>query len=176
VLRARVLYCWLVSDLDHTRTPTPGPRQVIGAVDKAKDHRMIDIFVLLMIHELISHKKATEALFLKKAKKGLLTPELVQMTFAKHWTAARKFFRPLLSVAEYLMRSADPTAREVAGAIYADAFRRFEPYCKQEVLGALITHIGSSSFVEVSHASIVALIDSTYRASAAVREFHLCGV
>lgn len=111
---------------------------------------MIDIFVLLMVHELISHKKATEALFLKKAKRGLLTPELIHTTFAKHWTAARKYFHPLLSVAEYLMRSADSQARLVATAIYTEAFRRFEPYCQQEVLGALITHIGSSSFVEVS--------------------------
>ena len=35
---------------------------------------------------------------------------------------------------------------------YAEAFRRFEPYCQQEILGALVTHVGSSSYAEVNGA------------------------
>ena len=91
--------------------------RVIQAVDAAKDHAMIDVFVLLMIHELISHKKAAETVFLRKAKRGSLLPSLVQATFWSHWSALRPLFKSILSIAEHLMRSADGAAREVAGAL-----------------------------------------------------------
>lgn len=126
--------------------------KVIQRVDRAKDHKAIDVFILLMVHELIGHKKTVESLFLRKTKRGHLVPALIHDVFVSHGTALRPYVKSIVSIAELLMRSADTAARAVSKTLYMESFLHFEQYVRQDILGALITHVGSASFVEVDGA------------------------
>ena len=112
----------------------------------------IDLFVLLMIHGISGHKKSTELLVMRSIKKERLTAKVVNSVFKAHHRALKDFHEALVSLAEYLMRTADASCRSVAAALYTNIFRHFEIYCKQEVMGALVTHVGSGNFPEVSGA------------------------
>lgn len=53
------------------------------ALDVAKDFKMIDIFILLMLHWM-NHKKAVESLVRNKIRAGILTEALVNNVFTSY--------------------------------------------------------------------------------------------
>lgn len=58
--------------------------QSINIVDLPEDHRVIDIFVLLMIHSVAAHRKSVEGLLRKKLRVGCLTEELLEYAYLNH--------------------------------------------------------------------------------------------
>ncbi|ELR12879.1 Fanconi anemia complementation group D2 family protein [Acanthamoeba castellanii str. Neff] len=103
----------------------------IQAAASAAEQKVLDIWILLVLA-------------------GHFTPELVTHAVAGHGHTLRGCFPSLLGLADYLLRASEPAIRRHGGLLYVLAFRHFpDTYHRQEVLGALVAHIGSGSPHEV---------------------------
>lgn len=60
------------------------PDKSIETVTEQCDHKVIDLFVLFILHSLPSRKKAVETLFISKVQKQLFTEELLAAAFGPH--------------------------------------------------------------------------------------------
>ena len=136
----------------------------IKAIQDAKtaaDHKAVDIFVLLMLHDIVNLKKQVNALVIRKIKAACFTAQLVAKTFELHGAALKHYFKPLLSIAELLMRNSNASTRAYSGVLYSHMFQCFDAYEQQEVVGALVTHVGSSDSQEVDQA--LSVLDALVR-------------
>ncbi|CAH1783101.1 unnamed protein product [Owenia fusiformis] len=132
--------------------------KVIETVKTPSDHKVIDIFLLIIIHSSTSRKKPVESLLRNKVRKGAITEMLLQVTFGGHAEVLRDYFPSILHLAEVLLRSPEPQVSSFAGSMYKHAFSSFDSYCQQEIVGQLVTHIGSGMTAEVD-ASLAILAD-----------------
>ena len=131
--------------------------KAIQAPKEASEQKPVDLFVLLMIHDMANQKKAVTTLIHRRVKAACITAGLIETVFGVHGRALRDYTKPLLSISESLMRSATNGAREVASELYGQVFKHFESYEQQEVVGALVTHVGSGNPEEVDAA--ISLLD-----------------
>ena len=53
-------------------------------VSDASEHKVVDLFVLFILHSLPSRKKAVETLFAGKVRAQLFTEELLAAAFGPH--------------------------------------------------------------------------------------------
>eukprot|EP00042_Codosiga_hollandica_P056684 m.822939 g.822939 ORF g.822939 m.822939 type:complete len:704 (+) comp59401_c1_seq30:1126-3237(+) len=90
-------------------------------------------------------KKATESTVLKKAKANLLHDRLWAELFQNHGRACREFFEAIRSFSTVLLLSTDDSCRQLAGKILEQAFKIFDSYCRQEIIGDLVTHVATCS-------------------------------
>uniref|UniRef100_A0A0B7AU15 Fanconi anemia group D2 protein n=1 Tax=Arion vulgaris TaxID=1028688 RepID=A0A0B7AU15_9EUPU len=104
-----------------------------------------------MLH-LMNHKKAVESLVRNKIRAGILTEELMRTVFVSYTQVVREYFPSILSLAQVFIRSSEPAVCSMGSTIYKLAFTSFDAYYKQEIVGNLVTHIGSgfSSEIEAS--------------------------
>ncbi|XP_069142684.1 Fanconi anemia group D2 protein-like [Argopecten irradians] len=115
--------------------------KVIDGVKQTGDHKVIDIFILLILHS-TNRKKPVISLFRNKIRSGAFTEVLVQAAFGAHSQVMRDYFPSILSLAEVLLRSPEPAVVYLACAMYKGAFTAFDSFCQQEIVGNLVTHIG----------------------------------
>jgi Fanconi anemia group D2 protein len=141
-----------------------GWMKCIEAVAEQSEHRVIDLFVLFILHSLPARKKAVETLFATKVRTQLFTEELLAAAFGPHAKALSEFFPSVLSLCESLLASSSPTITSFTTSLYHHLFSTFDIYCRQEVIGTLVTHIGSGMPTEVNHAlDILATLVETRR-------------
>ncbi|XP_060079016.1 Fanconi anemia group D2 protein-like [Ylistrum balloti] len=115
--------------------------KVIDGVKQPGDHKVIDIFVLLILHT-TNRKKAVVSLFRNKIRAGGFTEVLVKAAFKAHSQVMRDYFPSFLSLAEILLRSPEPAVMYFACVMYKQAFTAFDSFFQQEIVGNLVTHIG----------------------------------
>lgn len=115
--------------------------KVIDGVKQPGDHKVMDIFILLILHT-TSRKKPVESIFRNKIRAGGFTEVLIQAAFGAHAQVMRDYFPSILSLAEVLLRSPEPAVVYLACAMYKGAFTSFDSFCQQEIVGNLVTHIG----------------------------------
>uniref|UniRef100_A0A4W3JN97 FA complementation group D2 n=1 Tax=Callorhinchus milii TaxID=7868 RepID=A0A4W3JN97_CALMI len=88
--------------------------------------------------------------------------ELLVLIFCANYSflfqVVREYFPTILSLAQTLLRSTDPSVVSFACEMYKLAFRTFDSYCQQEVVGALVTHV-CSGFTAEADVSLDALLD-----------------
>lgn len=60
------------------------PSQAINSVTSAEDHRVIDIFVLFVLHSITAHKKTVEKIFASKIKASCFSGDLMNSVFGSH--------------------------------------------------------------------------------------------
>ncbi|RMX53291.1 hypothetical protein pdam_00015249, partial [Pocillopora damicornis] len=130
----------------------------IESVNSPVKHKVVDLFVLLILHSTANRKKAMESLTRNKIKNGHFTEEMLSAAFSSHSQILREYFPDLLSLAEILLRSPDPSVCSYACSMYKLSFVSFDLYCQQEVVGTLVTHIGSG-FAAEADASLDVLSD-----------------
>lgn len=58
--------------------------QAITAVSSPGDHRVIDVFVLFVLHSTATHKKNVEKIFSNKIRTGCFSSDLMNSTFGSH--------------------------------------------------------------------------------------------
>ncbi|XP_064631858.1 Fanconi anemia group D2 protein-like [Lineus longissimus] len=116
--------------------------KVITEVNTAGGHQVIDVFALLILHSFAQRTKVIEPLFRNKVRSGLFTEVLLQAAFNSYSQILREHFASILSIAEALLRSPECIVRGFACAMYKHAFISFDAYCRQEIIGNLVTHIG----------------------------------
>ncbi|XP_022104971.1 Fanconi anemia group D2 protein-like isoform X2 [Acanthaster planci] len=123
---------------------TDGWVKAIENVNAASEHKVVDIFILLIAHAVAANRKKTvESVFRRKVRSGHFREELLITAFSSHAQVIREYFPSILSLAEVLLRSPEPAVSLFACCIYRQAFLAFDMYCKQEVIRSLVAHIGS---------------------------------
>jgi len=146
------------SGIRFQRSVAEGWMKAIESVDTSAKHKVVDLFVLLILHSTANRKKAIESLIRNKIKNGHFTEEMLAAAFNSHSQILRDYFSDLLSLAEILLRSPDPSVCSYACTMYKLSFISFDLYCQQEIVGTLVTHIGSGYAAEAD-ASLDVLSD-----------------
>lgn len=131
----------------------------IVALETKRDHKLIDMMVLIILYSMTSMKKKVEGVIKKKIINGCITGPLVQETIGNHPDGLAGYWGTILSLAESLLRASQQnnTLSPCASVMYISAFKSTDAYFRQDIIGALVTHIGSGVEVEMNVALNVLL-------------------
>ncbi|XP_077054270.1 Fanconi anemia group D2 protein isoform X2 [Siphateles boraxobius] len=125
--------------------------KAIENVDESEDHKVVDLLVLLILHSTNANhsRRGAERVLKVKVRKGLIPESLLQKTFKGHAQVMRGYFPSILALAQGLLRSSDSCVVPFGGHMYKQSFTAFDSYCRQEVVGSLVTHACSGVSGEV---------------------------
>ncbi|KAM6980739.1 Fanconi anemia group D2 protein [Aplochiton taeniatus] len=125
--------------------------KAIENVDKADDHKVIDLLVLFILHSTNANhsRRGAERLLKVKVRAGQIQEVLLQKTFRGYAQVMRGYFPSILALAQSLLRSPDSCVVPFGGHMYRHSFTAFDSYCQQEVVGSLVTHVCSGVGGEV---------------------------
>ncbi|XP_063797494.1 Fanconi anemia group D2 protein [Pseudophryne corroboree] len=127
--------------------------RAIESVESSEDYKVTDFLVLLILYTTNSNsKKQVERVLRTKIRTGCITNQLLQNTFRSHTQVLMFYFPSILSLAQTLLRSAEPSVVSFGSHMYKQAFTAFDRYCQQELIGALVTHVCSGYADEVDTA------------------------
>ncbi|PWA40771.1 hypothetical protein CTI12_AA542930 [Artemisia annua] len=134
-------------------------------IDKPQDHKVIDIWLLMLIYKNCeSMQKSVEKLLKKKIVEGSIQDGLFEQCIFGNKDLVKDHFCSFLLLSEYLLACKEQQASKFGIQIYKYLFEGFpDTYSRQEVLGSLVTHVGSGIMYEVSSAlEAMVLLASTY--------------
>ncbi|KAI8991035.1 Fanconi anaemia protein FancD2 nuclease-domain-containing protein, partial [Mycotypha africana] len=131
----------------------------IVALHSQREHKLIDMLVLIILCSMTSMKKKVENIIKKKIVQGKLTASLFEQTILYHSDGISGYWNTLLTLAESLLRSCQQnnSISSCAAALYLSLFQSADAYYRQEIIGALVTHIGSGIEAEINTALDVLL-------------------
>ncbi|KAI7888348.1 Fanconi anaemia protein FANCD2, partial [Mucor mucedo] len=131
----------------------------IVALETQREHKVIDMLVLIILYSMTSMKKKVEAIIKKKIIQGSITAALIQETIMCHSDGLLGYWSTLLSLSESLLRSCQQVSAisPCASTLYISSFKSSDVYYRQEIIGALVTHIGSGVEAEMNVALNVLL-------------------
>uniref|UniRef100_A0A8D3CL66 FA complementation group D2 n=1 Tax=Scophthalmus maximus TaxID=52904 RepID=A0A8D3CL66_SCOMX len=111
-----------------------------------------DLLVLFILHctNPNQSRRGAERILKSKVRTGLIQEALLQKTFRDYSQVG--YFASILALAQCLLRSPDPCVVPFGGHMYRLSFTVFDPYCQQEVVGSLVTHVCSGVGGEVDMA------------------------
>ncbi|GER32925.1 fanconi anemia group D2 protein homolog [Striga asiatica] len=126
----------------------------LKSLEEACDHKVIDIWLLTLIFmNSESLHRSVEKLFKKKIVEGCFDDHMFDQCIHGIKDLPKDFLRTFLSLSAYLLGCKEQRAQEFGIHIYICLFEEFDDaYTRQEVLGALLTHVGSGICYEVSAA------------------------
>uniref|UniRef100_A0A8C8Z6N8 FA complementation group D2 n=1 Tax=Prolemur simus TaxID=1328070 RepID=A0A8C8Z6N8_PROSS len=114
---------------------------------------IFDLAMLLIIYSTNTQtKKYIERVLRNKIRSGCIQEQLLQSTFCIHHLVLKDVCPSILSLAQSLFHSLDQSIISFGSLLYKYAFKFFDTYCQQEVVGALVTHICSGNEAEVDTA------------------------
>ena len=136
--------------------------KAIQSTNQAQDHACCDLIVLVIQHKLTGRRRVVESLLKKKMRAEMFSADLIKETFRVYSFVLKDFFEQLRSMADSLLLSRDPLAVSCGAALYKEMFIHFDGYYQQEVVVALMHHVGSggemlSSDTSPASSSIAAL-------------------
>ncbi|KAM3877832.1 Fanconi anemia group D2 protein [Diretmus argenteus] len=125
--------------------------KAIENVDEAEDHKVIDLLVLFILHSTNANnsRRGAERVLKLKVRTGQIQEALLQKTFRDYAQVMRVYFPSILALAQSLLRSPDSCVVPFGGHMYRHSFIAFDSYCRQEVVGSLVTHVCSGVGGEV---------------------------
>ncbi|KAJ0982639.1 hypothetical protein J5N97_010894 [Dioscorea zingiberensis] len=126
----------------------------LKSLDQPRDHKVIDVWLLMLIYiNGGSLQKSVEKILKKKIIDGCFNESLFDQCIHGHRELVKDHFSSFLSVCEYLLACREQQARDFGIYLYTALFEEFcDTYSRQEVLGTLVTHMGSGITYEVSSA------------------------
>ncbi|KAL3701169.1 hypothetical protein R1sor_019191 [Riccia sorocarpa] len=138
----------------------------IRDVEGNENHRVVDIWLLLIIHlNGGPHRKTAQQLLFKKVSRGDIGQSLLRQSIQGRGDSLQDYFQTLVSVSEFCLRSTDRVAKQFGMHTLELLFEEFaETYYRQEVLGSLITLTGSGISHEVGSALDTLLLLATKQA------------
>ncbi|KAL4206758.1 Fanconi anemia protein FANCD2, partial [Rhizopus microsporus] len=133
--------------------------RTIMALETARAHKIIDVLILFILYSMPSMKKKAESAIKKKIIQGLITAPLLEETIMCHASGLASYWNVILSLSEGLLRSCQQngTISPCASTLYISSFKVCDSYYRQEIIGSLVTHIGSGVEAEMSIALNVLL-------------------
>ncbi|GMG98870.1 hypothetical protein Nepgr_000710 [Nepenthes gracilis] len=151
----------------------------LKSLDKSLDHKVIDIWLLLLIYmngEPL--RKNVEKIFKKKAAEGSFTTIIIDQCIRGNKDLVKEYFPSFLSLSEQLLSCKEEKVREFGTHMYICLFEEFiDTVSRQEVLGALIAHLGSGPSFEVNSAlEILLQMASKYPQELVPHASHINGI
>ncbi len=125
--------------------------QVIQSLEQPVAHKVFDVWVLFMLYRTSFRSKAI-ALLKKKLEAGMITPALIRLSVSASEQSCRvvhEMFASVLELAEMFLRVSEPRVVDCANRFYVHIFEACDTgFSRQEIIGNLITHIGSGQELE----------------------------
>ncbi|ESQ56066.1 hypothetical protein EUTSA_v10024215mg [Eutrema salsugineum] len=124
----------------------------LNSLEKPRDFKVIDVWLLILMYMNGDPiRKSIEKIFKKKVVDGCIQEALLDQCICGNKEFVQDNFASFVSLAEHLMSCKEEKARETGSHIYTRLFEGFsDNYSRQEILGALVTHVGSDNKLEVS--------------------------
>ncbi|TXG57764.1 hypothetical protein EZV62_015593 [Acer yangbiense] len=151
----------------------------LNSLEKPRDHKVIDIWLLVLMYvNGDSLQKSILKIFKKKIIEDCIQEVMLDQCICGNKDLVQDYFPSFLSLSEYLLACKEQKAREIGIHLYARLFEEFnDTYSKHEVLGALITHVGSGVSFEVCSAlETMALLASKYTRELIPLSCHINGI
>ncbi|KAI0501331.1 hypothetical protein KFK09_016275 [Dendrobium nobile] len=128
--------------------------KVLKSIDQPRNHKVIDLWFLMLIYKNGgSVQKDAQKILKKKIVDGCFCEALFDQCIAGNQELVKDYFPSFVSLSEYLLTCKEKQARNLGIHLYTLLFVEFkDTYSRQEVLGALVTHIGSGIAHEVCSA------------------------
>uniref|UniRef100_A0A8C6I3J2 Fanconi anemia, complementation group D2 n=1 Tax=Mus spicilegus TaxID=10103 RepID=A0A8C6I3J2_MUSSI len=118
----------------------------------------LDVAMLLIIYSTSTQtKKGVEKLLRNKIQSDCIQEQLLDSAFSTHYLVLKDICPSILLLAQTLFHSQDQRIIVFGSLLYKYAFKFFDTYCQQEVVGALVTHVCSGTEAEVDTALDVLL-------------------
>ncbi|KAJ6912410.1 Fanconi anemia group D2 protein [Populus alba x Populus x berolinensis] len=151
----------------------------LSSVEKPQDHKVIDIWLLILIYmNGKSMQKSVEKILKKKIVESCIREDMIDQCICGNKELVQDYFPWFLSLSEHLLACKEQKARDFGIHIYICLFGEFgDAYFRQEVLGALVTHVGSGVSFEVnSSLNTMALLASKYPQELIPLSAHINGI
>ncbi|KAM3696898.1 hypothetical protein ACB094_06G074000 [Castanea mollissima] len=151
----------------------------LNCLEKPQDHKVIDIWLLMLIYSNgESLQKSIVKMFKKKIIEDCIQTVMLDQCICGNKELVKDYFPLFLSLSECLLACKEQKAREFGIHIYTCLFEEFvDIYSRQEVLGALITHVGSGVTSEVQSAlETMTLLASKFAQDLIPLSSHITGI
>lgn len=154
--------------LDIVRIAMTGNQKIGDAwfrsIDSSREHKPLDILVLLQLQALPNRRRQVESLFKNKVRNGSIAGDLIDKTFKKHSTPLQQSYESLVGIAEALMQSGEPALSLMSNRLLCAMFHHLGRYFQQEIICDLVTKIGSggSSTLRATALSILETLAVKY--------------
>ncbi|CAH8305407.1 unnamed protein product [Eruca vesicaria subsp. sativa] len=124
----------------------------LNSLEKPRDFKVIDVWLLILMYMNGDPiRKSIEKIFKKKVVDGCIQEALLDQCICVNKEFVKDNFGSFISLAEHLLSCKEEKARDFGSHIYTRLFEGFsDKYSRQEILGALVTHVGSDNKFEVS--------------------------
>uniref|UniRef100_A0A2K6DQV3 FA complementation group D2 n=1 Tax=Macaca nemestrina TaxID=9545 RepID=A0A2K6DQV3_MACNE len=146
-----LLFDVIKSAIRYEKTISEAWIKAIENTASVSEHKIFDLVMLLIIYSSNTQTKKN------KIRSGCIQEQLLQSTFSVHYLVLKGMCSSILSLAESFLHSLDQSIISFGSLLYKYAFKFFDTYCQQEVVGALVTHICSGNKAEVDTALDVLL-------------------
>ncbi|XP_022863768.1 Fanconi anemia group D2 protein isoform X2 [Olea europaea var. sylvestris] len=126
----------------------------LTSLEEAQDHKVIDLWLLTLVYmNNESLQKNVEKLLKKKIVEGCIQEDMFEQYINGIKDLSNDYLPTFLSISAYLLACKEQRAQEFGIHMYMCLFEGFvDAYSRQEVVGALIAHLGSGINCEVSAA------------------------
>ncbi|EDV26134.1 uncharacterized protein TRIADDRAFT_55926 [Trichoplax adhaerens] len=126
--------------------------KVIDSLIATTDLHLTDIFVLFIAHSLPNYHRSIIKVFKKKSKHYKFITSLLSLCFKDYYQMIPRYLRSILSIADTLSQSSQDVIRDLGCHFYILIFSMNNTSYQQEVIGCLLTHIGSGIEYEADSA------------------------
>ncbi|KAG1702371.1 Fanconi anemia group D2 protein [Nymphon striatum] len=123
--------------------------KVIESMTSSSEHKILDIFILFILHSFPSKKKAVESVFRNKIRNCSFDEVLLQGAFGSPAVVLLEFFPVILSLSEVLLHSPEKEISHIGSVMFTLAFQSSNTYGHQEIIASLINHVGSGNGTEI---------------------------
>nr|XP_055116458.1 Fanconi anemia group D2 protein isoform X4 [Symphalangus syndactylus] len=153
-----LLFDVIKSAIRYEKTISEAWIKAIEDTASVSEHKVFDLVMLFIFYSTNTQtKKYIERVLRNKIRSGCIKEQLLQSTFSIHYLVLKDMCSSILSLAQSLLHSLDQSIISFGSLLYKYAFKFFDTYCQQEVVGALVTHICSGNEAEVDTALDVLL-------------------
>ncbi|KAM6216156.1 Fanconi anemia group D2 protein [Rhynchocyon petersi] len=153
-----LLFEVIKSAVRYEKTVSEAWLKAIENIASVSEHKVFDMVMLLVIYSNSAQtKKYSERVLRSKVRSGCFQEQLVSSAFCCHSPVLEDLCPSILLLAQSLLHSPDQSVNSFGSLLYKYAFKFFDTYSQQEVVGALVTHICSGNDTEVDSALDVLL-------------------
>uniref|UniRef100_A0A0D9WVL7 Fanconi anemia group D2 protein n=1 Tax=Leersia perrieri TaxID=77586 RepID=A0A0D9WVL7_9ORYZ len=126
----------------------------LKTVDNPRDHKVIDVWLIMLIYANGGAlQKSAEKILKSKILQLCIQETLFDQCIRGNTELVKDHFMSYLSVSDFLLACKEEKAREFAAYLFTALFEEFsDTFSRQELIGSLVTHIGSGVSSEVSSA------------------------
>ncbi|XP_042440360.1 Fanconi anemia group D2 protein homolog isoform X1 [Zingiber officinale] len=151
----------------------------MNSLDQPREHKVIDVWLIVLIHTNGGcMMKNSERMLKKKILDGCFHKVLFEQCINGQRELVKDYFPSFLSITAYLLSCKEPQAKMFGIHLYTSLFEEFsDTYSRQEILGALVTHIGSGVGHEVCSAlETMILVTSKHAEQLVPISSHITGI